>query len=419
MRTTEQRHRDATHEVWNKLTEREDIYFDRYSGLYCISCEAFYPEKQAEDGVCPHHGTKLEHTEEDGFFFRLSRYQDWIVEHIKANEDFVFPSSARKEILSRLESEPLRDLSISRPNQGWGITVPNNDNHVIYTWFDALINYYTVPRANQEWLKYWPAEMHVIGKDIIWFHGVIWPVMLHAAQMELPKQIYVHGMLLAADGRKMSKSLGNVVDPYRLIGKVPNDVIRYYMARAIPSGHDGAFGVQELVHRYNTELANDLGNLASRLIKLTQKHLGREFDCEGVEQVIDFSGAYEQIAAFMQTRMHHRALDLIWGLVGELNAYLNTHEPWRIKDDDQLFKKHMANCLCALSGITLLLRPFLPDTADKLGEMLSWESGECSIGPMTHWPRVSGAKVSFGEVKPLFPRLEVNAEGEIQLKAGR
>ncbi|HRK03159.1 MAG TPA: methionine--tRNA ligase, partial [Oligoflexia bacterium] len=253
IRTTESRHSKVVGEFWRKLEKNGDVYFDRYSGLYCLACETFYTETQASDRLCPEHKTKLELLEEEGYFFKMSKYEKWIKEFLTGNPAFVAPSEARNEIVSRLNSEPLKDLSISRPNKGWGIPVPGNDKFVVYTWFDALINYYSaVVGTSHE--NYWPADLHVIGKDIGWFHTVIWPIMLHALGIPTPAQVYIHGMVLSEDGRKMSKSLGNGVDPFDVLKTYPLDSFRYFMLRSIPSGGNGRFSMKDLNQRHVSEL---------------------------------------------------------------------------------------------------------------------------------------------------------------------
>ncbi len=401
IRTTEQRHHRVVQEIWETLEAKGDIYFDRYSGWYCYHCEAFYMEGQVEDLQCPVHGTKLDFLEEDGFFFRMSAYQNWIIDHIKSNPEFIFPNASRKEILSRLENDELRDLSVSRPNNGWGIPVPSKPEHVVYTWFDALINYYSAVREEPLKSSYWPAAMHVIGKDITWFHTVIWPVMLHAVNVSLPKQIHVHGMLLAADGRKMSKSLDNVIDPYELIDHYSLDLIRYYMVRAISSGSDGRFSVADMIDRNNNELANDFGNLALRVIKLSKKRIGDAIDSEGVTQEFNFIPLAEQMTQLMDQREHNRAVDKLWEAVNQVNAYLNTHEPWRIKDDPAAFKNYMYNSLYAIRCFAILLQPFIPTAAGKTLEMLSCKGVGMSgleFGEYTF---------ELGETEALFPKLEL------------
>jgi methionyl-tRNA synthetase len=401
IRTTEERHAKVCGELWATLEKKGDIYFDRYSGHYCLACEAFYVESQAEGLKCPQHGTALEFIEEDGYFFKLGVHKDWILSHIDANPEFIFPSSARKEIVARLQGDELRNLSISRPNAGWGIPVPSNPKHVIYTWFDALINYYAAVADEPLRSKYWPADMHVIGKDITWFHAVIWPCMLHAAGVPVPKQIHVHGMVLAEDGKKMSKSLGNVIDPYDILGKFPLDILRYYILRAISSGHDGSFSMTGLIERNNNELANDFGNLALRVIKLAAKRLGNKVDASGVTPDFDFEPLGKDMSESMDAREHNRALDKLWEQINKVNAYLNVHEPWRIKDDEAKFKQHIYNGLYAVHCFATLMEPFVPHAAAKTLKFLgSKNEGLAGL-------KFGAREFNIGETESLFPKIEV------------
>lgn len=400
IRTTEDRHKKVCADLWEALQKKGDIYFDRYSGWYCLGCEAFYLESQAPELKCPTHGTKLEHMEEDGFFLRTSKYQAWIVEHIRTHENFIFPSSARKEILSRIENEPLRDLSVSRPNEGWGIPVPSNKDHVMYTWFDALINYYAAVINESELKHYWPASMHVIGKDITWFHTVIWPIMLHAAGVAVPEQVHVHGMVLAADGRRMSKTLKNSFDPYEIIGTYPNDLLRYYLLRAFSSGQDGSFAIKDLIARNNNELANDFGNLALRVIKLSAKRTGDTIDRGSITQDLDATPIAKDMVALMDAREHSRALDKLWEFVNQVNAYLNVHEPWRIKDDEAKFKHYMYNAMYAVYAIACLLEPFVPEAAGKTLRFLGMKNEGLTGLEFTN------RTFSLSETESLFPKIE-------------
>ncbi len=359
IRTTEERHKKIAQELWKRIEAKGDIYFGEYTGLYCLACEAFYTETQSPDRQCPTHQTNLQEVKEAGYFFKLSRYAEWISNHIRNDKHFVSPASVRNEMLGRLDREPIHDLSISRPNAGWGIPVPSNDKFVMYTWFDALINYYSAV-AGGENEKFWPASMHVIGKDITWFHTVIWGAMLRSADLPLPKQVYVHGMVLGQDGRKMSKSLNNGVDPNDVIKTYPVDSFRYYLLRAIPSGGDGAFVTADLVARHNSELANDFGNLLMRVVKLCIKKMGSQVSTAGVKAEFDFGDLGERMKALMQERDHHRALEALWAEINKVNLYVTANEPWKHSGDSAEFKQIIVNALYGLHCFGGLISPFMP-----------------------------------------------------------
>lgn len=398
IRTTEKRHEDVCKKLWNQLSEGGEIYAGKYSGKYCLACESFYTELQAPEGICPEHHKPLTLKEEEGYFFKLSNYHTWIVDHLKANPEFVVPKSKYNEILSRLEGEPLRDLAISRPNQGWGVEVPTDNKFVMYTWFDALINYYSALGENEQ--KFWPASMHVIGKDILWFHSVIWPCMLKAANIPLPKQVYVHGMILAEDGKKMSKSLGNGVDPMEMVAKYPVESFRYYLLRAISAGSDGAFSEKELIQKHNSELGNDLGNLIMRVVKLSLKIIDPIVDGSGVKQEIDLSETFNKMKSSMLACEHNRALDALWESINRLNQYVNEKEPWKLKEDPESFKTVVYNCLFGIQSVAYLISAFLPETAAGLLLPLGVKMGGID-------------DLKFGEIKyelsnpeALFPKIE-------------
>lgn len=394
IRTTEERHMKVCQDFWTRLSEKGEIYSGTYSGHYCLACESFYTDLQAPDKICPNHNTPLTLKEEAGYFFKLSKYQDWIIEHLEKNPTFVAPSSAYKEILSRLKGEPVRDLAISRPNDNeWGVPVPGDEKYVMYTWFDALINYYS---AVADKPGIWPAEMHVIGKDILWFHSVIWPSMLQALGEELPAQIYVHGMILGQDGRKMSKSLNNGVDPYDMLGLVPLDTFRYYLLRSISSSGDGAFVVDELINRHNNELGNDFGNFIMRFIKLSLKLLPEEITATGVTQEIDFTENFERMKASMDKRQHDRALDALWDCVIKGNQYVNDKEPWKLKTDLPALQNVVYNCCFGLHQIALWLSPFMPASSEKA---LSY------IGKTLKDVPEFGASYTLSMPEPLFQKI--------------
>jgi len=274
IRTSERRHHDFAREIYQKTKDRGDIYKGTYKADYCVSCETAYAKTELVDGKCPVHGTPTTVENEESYFFRLSKYRDELRGHIEAHPDFIFPAERRNEILSRLREEVL-DLSISRSTFNWGIPLPDDPSHVLYVWFDALSNYISaLKRPEDLYSKYWPADCHVIGKDIIWFHTVIWPAMLLSAGYPLPRQVYAHGFILDREGRKMSKQIGNVVDPLEVVQEFSVDVLRFYFLRTFSSGLDGNFSVKEMADRYHSELGNDLGNLVLRIAKLVETRLG-------------------------------------------------------------------------------------------------------------------------------------------------
>ena len=400
IRTTEPRHKNVCHELWTKLEKKGDVYFGVYSGQYCLACESFYTETQAANNICPAHNTQLIKKEEEGYFFKMSSYQDWIISYIKTHPSFIVPQSSYNEMLSRLEGDKLRDLPISRPNENWGIPVPGNPKFVMYTWFDALINYYSaIAHTDKE--NFWPASMHVIGKDIAWFHTVVWPIMLHAADMAIPKQVYVHGMILAEDGKKMSKSLGNVVDPNDMLAKYPLDSFRYYLLRAIPAQNDGRFSEKELIEKHNAELGNSYGNLIMRVLKLYLKDNAPTLDGKDITQEVNFDEYFKKMKDHMNKREHNRALEVLWEGVNSMNQYVNTKEPWKLKEDKAALKQVVYNCVHSIHALSTLLSPFLPDTALKALAPLGVQLGsfkDVKFGSITY---------ELTEPTPLFPKIDL------------
>lgn len=399
IRTTEKRHAHTCIALWKKLQESGNIYFGTYKGQYCLACESFYTETQADAGKCPTHQTALSIKEEAGYFLKMSAYQDFIIQHLKSHPEFITPQSSYTEMMSRLTHEELRDLPISRPNDGWGIPVPGDEKFVMYTWFDALINYYTAIDT-PELHSFWPCDLHIIGKDIVWFHAVIWPIILHAAKLPLPRQIYVHGMILAEDGKKMSKSLGNVVSPQDLFSKYHLDSIRYYLLRAIPAQSDGRFSEKELIEKHNAELGNSFGNLIMRVIKLYLKNHGPEVSSTDVTREIDFCEFYERMKKHMNEREHNKALEVLWEGVNSMNQYVNTQEPWKIKDDEVKLKSVVFNCLHAIHAISCLLQAFLPETAAKALLPLGVS--------LTNFSNIHFNQTTFhlSVPEPLFPKID-------------
>jgi methionyl-tRNA synthetase len=372
IRTTEARHKDTVHTIWKKLKDKDLIYQSEYTGHYCDDCESFYTETQLEDGnLCPHHHKELGLKTETGYFFKLSHFQDWLIKFHNDNPKFVIPSSSRKEIVSRLNDE-VRDLSISRPNQGWGIEVPGDEKFVIYTWFDALINYYSA--LDEKHKKYWPASCHVIGRDIVWFHSVIWPAILNAADLEIPKHVYVHGMILAEDGKKMSKSLGNGVDPFEMTEKYGTENFRYYLLKSIPSHSNGRFSEEGLIQDINTSLANDYGNLIMRAVKLTLKRVGEELPYESFMKVDNnYTSLLSNIKIHIENFEHDKAIKELWSELQKVNQYINIKEPWTIKEPTNELKEIFFNCLYSIHCLTYLLYPAMPEMSKKILAIIGFD----------------------------------------------
>jgi methionyl-tRNA synthetase len=404
IRTTETRHIKTAQSLWKKIEAAGDIYFDAYEGQYCLACEAFYTETQAPDKICPSHGTGLEAVKEEGFFFRLSKHIPFVRDLIQNQPHFIRPESARNEMLKRIDAEAVRDLSVSRPNQGWGIAVPGNEAYVMYTWFDALINYIAPFYGTPDEQKFWPAGLHVIGKDITWFHTVIWPAMLHSTGLPVPKQVYVHGMVLGSDGRKMSKSLGNGVDPQEITDKYPLESFRYYLLRAIPSGGDGAFVTEDMIKRHNSELANDFGNLLMRVVKFWIKKCGTEFSFEGIAPP---SFDYQQLMKVMDEQMvnreHNRALESLWVEITKANTYFSDSTPWKLEANDPRFAEIMGHSLYSIRAFAYLLQAFMPQTSKTVLECLGIEAPWTQ--ELLSW---GGKALHLAEPQVLFQKIEMS-----------
>jgi len=388
IRTTDKGHEQRAAEIWKRL--KKDIYKSHYVGWYCTGDEAFFTETEvkANKGICPAHNRPYEKIEEENYFFKLSSYTEDIKEAINSDHFQIIPTTRRNEILSVL-NQGLEDISISRPKEkiGWGIAVPGDSTQVMYVWFEALMNYITVLGYPEyaDFKAYWPADVQIIGKDILRFHAAIWPAMLLSLGIQLPKQLYVHGFV-TADGKKMSKSLGNVINPFEVVNSYGVDAFRYYMLRHVPSYEDGDFSWQKFNDAYNNELANELGNLVQRSISMIIKYLdGEVLNIPPPEH--DMSAYTEALASCR----FDRAIDVVWEQVRSLNQYIDEEKPWNVAKagDMDHINEIMAYILSSIGEIADLLLPFLPITALKIKQA------------------IGGSKVVAID-GTLFPKKEVN-----------
>ena len=367
IRTTEKRHENVVRKIFKKIYKNGDIYKGRYNGLYCVDCESYYLQKDLINNKCPVHKKGMEEIEEETYFFKMSKYQKKILEHIKKNKNFIIPQSRRNEILNRLK-DPLQDISISRKTVKWGIPLPIDDDFTLFVWIDALINYLTtIDYPNSRFRNFWPADIHVIGKDIVWHHSVIWGSLLLSMGLPLPKKIFSHGFI-TSDGEKMSKSLGNIIDPFELVKKYGVDPVRYFLLREFSSISDGDFSIKRLEERYNSDLANGLGNLVSRVLTLSEKagvilsnseESDKEFNSEIKLVQEKYNKAMEEIK-------FNEALESIWQLISFCDEYIEKNKPWEIKNDIEKFNGVISNLLIAIKEIANLLSPFMPETSEKI-----------------------------------------------------
>ncbi len=414
VRTTQPRHRVSTQEIWRRMQENGDIYLSKYSGFYSVRDEAYYDENEltlAADGkkLAPT-GTPVEWVEEESYFFRLSNYAEKLLAHYEAHPEFITPEKYRNEILAFVK-RGLKDLSISRTTFDWGVPVPGDERHVMYVWVDALTNYITAtgfPEGGAR-EKYWPADAHVIGKDITRFHAIFWPAFLMSAKLPLPKQVVVHGFLFNR-GEKMSKSVGNVIDPFALAEHYGVDQLRYFFLREVPFGQDGNYSHEAIVARINADLANDLGNLAQRSLSMIAKNCAGLTPEQGALEPADqaiLSAAYGVpglVRASMRNFALHAALAEIWAVVAEANRYFAGQEPWKLTKTDPARRDSVLYVTIeVLRIIALMCQPFIPQAAGKLLDLLGVGDDARDFSHATPEHRLfSGAPLPAPA--PIFPR---------------
>lgn len=417
IRTTSPRHAEVAQRFIQTLYDKGDVYLDTYEGWYCVPCESFWLPSQLVDGKCPQCGREVEMLQEENYFFRLSKYADRVLQHILDNPDFVQPEIRRNEVVSFIK-QGLTDQSISRKTLTWGIPLPFDDSQVMYVWFDALLNYISAIDYGIDDVRFrsiWPADRHLIGKEILRFHAVIWPAMLMAADLPLPRQVFAHGWL-TVEGEKMSKSKGNVISPYELVDEYGVDAYRYYFLREFSFGYDGNFSRENMTGRYNAELANALGNLVSRVTAMVERYRGGTVPQARRDEQPDnvlkrrASSVFDEVDAAMDRLAFNEALQAIWSYLGSVNRHVDETAAWDLNKDPALSDRLdtvLYNQVEALRLAALLILPYMPQTAEGMWERLGYSDSIYDH----HLPREgdwglfpAGQKVRKGA--PLFPRIE-------------
>ncbi|WP_436664080.1 methionine--tRNA ligase [Alicyclobacillus acidoterrestris] len=424
IRTTEQRHTKVVEDIFEKLLKKGDIYLSEYEGWYCTPDESFWLERELKDGKCPECGREVQFVREESYFFRMSKYVDRLVQYYEENPGFIEPIGRKTEMLKNFIEPGLQDLCVSRTSFDWGVHVKSDPKHVVYVWLDALTNYITAigygsddPQKRAQFEHYWPADVHVVGKDIVRFHSIYWPIILMALDLPLPKKVYGHGFFLAKGG-KMSKSKGNVIDPLQLVDRYGRDAFRYFLLREVPFGQDGIFTPEGLVERLNYDLANDFGNLIHRTVAMLTRFNDGVVPAPGQRQAVD--EALQQVAADAQKAVEEAmdamqfsvALAELWTLVRRANKYIDECQPWKLHKEGETERLHtvLYNMVEAIRLATIMVQPFMTDAPVAIAKQFGWSGDAFSWTSLSFGEGPNGQKVT--EEKPLFPRLDVEKEIE-------
>ncbi|MFF3103546.1 methionine--tRNA ligase [Viridibacillus arvi] len=423
IQTTEKRHTDAVEKIFQKFLDNGDIYKGEYEGWYCTPCESFFTESQLDNGNCPDCGRPVHKVKEESYFFNMKKYADRLLKYYEDNVEFIEPESRKNEMINNFIKPGLEDLSVSRTSFDWGIKVPGDPKHVIYVWVDALTNYITTLGYLSEddtlFKKYWPADVHVVGKDIVRFHTIYWPIFLMALDLPLPKKVFAHGFIMMKDG-KMSKSKGNVVYPEMLVERYGLDATRYFLLRELPFGSDGVFSPESFVERTNFDLANDLGNLLNRTISMMNKYFDGHIPTEGLEptefdaaliaQATDTKVKYEENMEKMQFSV---VLSDIWALVSRTNKYIDETAPWVLAKDEALkgqLATVMANLAESLRQIAVMIQPFMTIAPKQIMEQLGLDEELLAWDTLDTFGAIPSGKKVIEKGVPIFPRLDNEVE---------